>query len=157
MLKVFNDNKKVGTVGARLHYEDNTIQHDGIITFIDKKKAFQVTHSNLKSYYNFTTNLKKVVGSTGALLMIRKNVFEKCGFFNENYVGCFEDVELNLKCITLGFDNFYDGSLVSYHLESQTRNEDSDYLLKLQTDYLDTLQPFVIKNLHKIKNHILVL
>ena len=157
MLKVFNDNKKVGTVGVRLHYEDNTIQHDGIITYIDKKKAFQVTHSNLKSYYNFTTNLKKVVGSTGALLMIRKNVFKKCEYFNENYISCFEDVELNLKCVTLGFDNFYDGSLVSYHLESQTRNEDGDNLLKLQTDYFETLQPFVLKNLNKIKNHILVL
>jgi GT2 family glycosyltransferase len=157
MLKIFNDNKKVGTVGARLHYEDNTIQHDGIITFIDKKRAFQVTHSNLKSYYNFTTNVKKVVGSTAALLMIRKNVFEKCGHFNENYISCFEDVELNLKCVTLGFDNYYDGSLVAYHLESQTRNEDSNNLLKLQTDYFQSLQPFVIKNLEKIKKHIMVM
>ena len=157
MLKVFNDLKKVGTVGARLHYEDNTIQHDGIITFVDKKRAFQVTHSNLRAYYNFTPNLKNVVGSTGALLMIRKNVFEKCGYFNENYLSCFEDVELNLKCITLGFDNYYDGSLVSYHLESQTRNEDPEKLLKLQSDYLECLQPFVVKNLEKIKKHILVL
>jgi len=157
MLKIFNDNKKVGTVGARLHYEDNTIQHDGIVTFIDKKRAFQVTHSNLKSYYNFTTNVKKVVGSTAALLMIRKNVFEKCGYFNENYISCFEDVELNLKCVTLGFDNYYDGSLVAYHLESQTRNEDSDNLLKVQTDYFQSLQPFVINNLEKIKKHIIVM
>jgi len=157
MLKIFNDNKKVGTVGARLHYEDNTIQHDGIVTFIDKKRDFQVTHSNLKSYYNFTTNVKKVVGSTAALLMIRKNVFEKCGYFNENYINCFEDVELNLKCVTLGFDNYYDGSLVAYHLESQTRNEDSDNLLKLQTDYFQSLQPFVINNLEKIKKHIMVM
>jgi len=157
MLKIFNDNKKVGTVGARLHYEDNTIQHDGIVTFIDKKRDFQVTHSNLKSYYNFTTNVKKVVGSTAALLMIRKNVFEKCGYFNENYISCFEDVELNLKCVTLGFDNYYDGSLVAYHLESQTRNEDSDNLLKLQTDYFQSLQPFVINNLEKIKKHIMVM
>jgi GT2 family glycosyltransferase len=157
MLKIFNDNKKVGTVGARLHYEDNTIQHDGIVTFIDKKRAFQVTHSNLRSYYNFTTNIKKVVGSTGALLMIRKNVFERCGYFNENYISCFEDVELNLKCVTLGLDNFYDGSLVSYHLESQTRNEDSENLLKLQTDYFESLQPFVLKNIDRIKNHILIL
>ena len=157
MLKIFNDNKKVGTVGARLHYEDNTIQHDGIVTFIDKKRDFQVTHSNLKSYYNFTTNVKKVVGSTAALLMIRKNVFEKCGYFNENYISCFEDVELNLKCVTLGFDNYYDGSLVAYHLESQTRDEDSDNLLKLQTDYFQSLQPFVINNLEKIKKHIMVM
>jgi len=157
MLKIFHERKKVGTVGVRLHYEDNTIQHDGIITFIDKKKSFQVTHSNLRSYFNFTTNLKTVVGSTAALLMIRKNVFEKCGFFNENYISCFEDVELNLKCVTLGFDNYYDGSLVAYHLESQTRNEDNENLLKLQTDYFESLQPFVIKNLEKIKKHILVL
>ena len=154
MLKIFKENSKTGTVGCRHHFEDNTIQHDGIVTFLDKNKSFQVTHVNLRSYYTNSLSVKKIVGSTGALLMIRKSVFEKCDFFNENYVSCFEDVELNLKCILLGYDNYYDSNLVTYHYESQTRNEDPDNMSKLSQDYQKNLLPFVVKNLEKLKGYI---
>jgi len=156
MLKIFKDNPRTGTVGCRLHFEDNTVQHDGIVTFVDKNQSFRISHLNLRSYYSYTLHTKKLVGSTGALLMIRKSVFEKCDFFNENYVSCFEDVELNLKCILLGYDNYYDGSLVSYHYESQTRNEDPEIRNKLTQDYQKNLLPFVVKHLDKLRGHIIV-
>ena len=156
MLKIFKDNPRTGTVGCRLHFEDNTVQHDGIVTFVDKNQSFKISHLNLRCYYSYTLHTKKLVGSTGALLMIRKSVFEKCDFFNENYAGCFEDVELNLKCILLGYDNYYDGSLVSYHYESQTRNEDPEIRNKMTQDYQKNLLPFVVKHLDKLKNYIIV-
>jgi len=156
MLKTFKDNPRTGTVGCRLHFEDNTVQHDGIVTFLDKNHSFQVSHLNLRSYYSYTLSTKKIVGSTGALLMIRKSVFEKCEYFNENYVSCFEDVELNLKCLLLGYDNYYDGSLVSYHYESQTRMEDSENMNKLIQDYQKNLLPFVVKHFDKLKSHVIV-
>ena len=40
MLNVFKENRLTGTVGARLHFEDNTIQHDGMLSYIDKKNNF---------------------------------------------------------------------------------------------------------------------
>ena len=156
MLKIFKENSKTGTVGCRLHFEDNTIQHDGILTYLDKNQSFQITHLNLRSYYSYTLSTKKIVGSTGALLMIRKSVFEKCGYFNENYINCFEDVELNLNCLLLGYNNYYDGNLVSYHYESQTRNEDPKNLDKLIQDYKINLLPFVIKHFDKFKEYIRV-
>jgi GT2 family glycosyltransferase len=156
MLKIFKDNPITGTVGCRLHFEDNTVQHDGIVTFVDKNQSLLFSHLNLRSYYSYTLHTKKLVGSTGALLMIRKSVFEKCDFFNENYTSCFEDVELNLKCILLGYNNYYDGSLVSYHYESQTRNEDPEIRNKLTQDYQKNLLPFVVKHLDKLKNYIIV-
>jgi GT2 family glycosyltransferase len=156
MLKTFKDNPRTGTVGCRLHFEDNTVQHDGIVTFLDKNRSFQVSHLNLRSYYSYTLPTKKIVGSTGALLMIRKSVFEKCDYFNENYISCFEDVELNLKCLLLGYNNYYDGSLVSYHYESQTRNEDPEIRNKMTQDYQKNLLPFVVKHFDKLKGHIIV-
>ena len=156
MLKIFKDNPITGTVGCRLHFEDNTIQHDGMVTFIDKNQSFKISHLNLRSYYSYTLSTKKLVGSTGALLMIRKSVFEKCDYFNENYISCFEDVELNLKCLLLGYNNYYDGSLVSYHYESQTRNEDPEIRNKLTQDYQKNLLPFVVKHFDKLKGHIIV-
>jgi len=156
MLTLFRDNKNVGTVGARLHFEDNTMQHDGIIMFI-KDKKLEVTHENLRSYYRYTTYVKDVIGNTAALLMIRKNIFIKCGMFNENYKSCFEDVELNLKCVTLGLKNYYSGKSVAYHYESQTRKEDENDLKNLSSDYFNNLQPFVIKNFERLKDKILLL
>jgi GT2 family glycosyltransferase len=152
MLKIFKERNRIGTVGCRLHYEDNTVQHDGIVAAIDKSGNFHVSHSGLNSYYNHTTSIKSSIGNTAALLMIKKKVFEQCGFFNENYIGCFEDVELNLKCLTLGYENITDSSLVAYHLESQTRKEDSEYQNKFKHDYSNVLFPYVVKNINKFKN-----
>jgi GT2 family glycosyltransferase len=152
MLKTLKEDKKVGTVGARLHFADNTIQHGGIIAVINKENVLGVTHNNLKSYYGSSTSKKDMVGNTGALLMIRKILFEQCGFFNENYINCFEDVELNFKTIILGYNNIYDGTLVAYHYESSTRNEDKENLNKLMMDYNNNLLPFVKDNFESLKH-----
>ena len=157
MLNIFKTTPKVGTVGCRLHFEDNTIQHDGIVCFIDKNNNLQISHHSLSCYYNFSNNTRKVIGSTAALLMIKQTVFINCNYFNENYSTCFEDVELNLKCLMLGLDNYCNSNLVSYHYESKTRNNDVDKIKKLNEDYKNILLPFVGKNYDKFKSHILKL
>lgn len=151
MLQVFKEKPRIGTVGARLHFADNTIQHDGMFAYINKNNSFQITHKNLTSYYNFSDKSMSVIGNTGALVMIRRFTFEKCGGFNENYISCFEDVELNFKCVTLGLENYLCSNCVAYHYESQTRNDDEEKLNKLEKDYKQYLLPFVIKNIDKLK------
>jgi GT2 family glycosyltransferase len=155
MLKTFKEKPKSGTIGCRLHFEDNTIQHDGIMLYVRQNESIQVTHYGLSNYFNYTIGTKNVAGSTGALLGVRKNTFIKAGLFNENYTNCFEDVELNLKLISMGFENIFDGSLVAYHYESQTRNENPDNIKMLQADYFNTLRPFMYQNLDSIKNHVI--
>jgi len=157
MLTIFKTTPKVGTVGCRLHFEDNTIQHDGIMCLIDKDKVIRLTHHGIGSYYKYSTNTRKLLGSTAALLMIKKETFIKCNYFNENYVSCLEDVELNLQCLSLGLDNYCNSNLVSYHYESQTRNQDPDIYNKFNQDYKNTLLPFIVKNYDKIKTHIQII
>jgi GT2 family glycosyltransferase len=157
MLNIFKTTPKVGTVGCRLHFEDNTIQHDGIICIVDKNKHLKISHHSLLSYYNFSNVTRKVIGSTAALLMIKKDVFIKCDYFNENYLTCFEDVELNLKCLMIGLDNYCNSNLVSYHYESKTRNNDIDKIKKVNEDYNNLLRPFVSKNYDKLKTHIQII
>ena len=152
MISVFNSNPNAGTVGCRLHFKDNTIQHNGVILYFDQQNNFRLGHSGLFSYYNFNFNVRKLVGNTAALMMIRKNTFERVGFFNESYNTCFEDVELNLTCLLSGYENYYDGSLVAYHYESQTRGKNDVNSMGERQDYINNLYPFVQKNLDKIKN-----
>jgi len=87
--------------------------------------------------------------------MIRKSVFEKVGLFNENYTECFEDVELNLSCYVNGYKNYYVGSAVAYHYESQTRNLNTEKNDRMKNDYISQLIPFVNKNIEKIKDKLL--
>ena len=154
MLKNFKNHSKIGTVGARLYFKDNTIQHDGIISIIQKGR-FDVSHFNLGHYYPKSSLLKEVIGSTAALLMIKKSIFIQCEYFNENYTNCFEDVELNFKTTILGYRNICDGDLVAYHFESQTRNQDPKNLEKLQHDYINNLLPFTMKYFDKLKHKII--
>ena len=157
MLNIFKTTPKVGTVGCRLHFEDNTVQHDGIICLIDKNNTIKLSHYGITTYYNHTINYRKLLGSTAALLMIKKKTFIKCGFFNENYLSCLEDVELNLKCLTLGLDNYCNSDLVAYHYESKTRNDDNEKSNKFVIDFSKTLTPFIIQNFDKIKTHIQII
>jgi GT2 family glycosyltransferase len=156
LLKTYKENVNVGTVGIRLHYEDNTIQHNGILSIINKNKIFGVTHKNLRSYYSQTNGNEIVSGNTGGLLMIRKKIFENVNMFNENYLECFEDVELNYKCIILGYKNITCSGLVAYHYESITRNENENKIERLNKDYEDRLLPFVNKNLNKLQRYFLI-
>ena len=154
MMKTFKEKPKTGTIGCRLHFKDNTIQHNGIMVYIDKNKKLQVTHYGLNNYFNYTTGTKLGVGSTGALLGVRKNSFIKSGMFNETYKNCFEDVELNLKLLTFGFENIFDGSLVAYHYESQTRSEDPKNIETLLNDYNTNLFPFMSSNWDSYKKYV---
>jgi len=158
MLSVFEKNPKVGTVGCRLHFDDNTVQHNGIFMGIHKSnKNLGVGHLNIGSYYNYKTDTTETFGNTAALMMIRKNVFLNCGMFNENYISCFEDVELNVKTKVLGLSNFTCGNCVAYHYESKTRNQDPKKLEKLYYDYEKNLLPFVSENYEKIKKYFISL
>lgn len=154
MLRIFKTMPKVGTVGARLHFEDNTVQHDGIFTAINKGKQILISHNNFKNYFNYSTTIKNVIGNTAALLMIRKELFEKCDYFNESYSTCFEDVELNCKCVINGYNNYCDSSLVSYHYESQTRKNDDEVNKKQFSDFTQKLLPFINKNYTSLQKFI---
>jgi GT2 family glycosyltransferase len=152
MLNIFKNNKNAGTVGCRLHYKNNTVQHDSFILALHQKnKNFIVTHKNRGNYYNYNIGINETIGNTAALSMIRKNVFIKNNMFNESYSECFVDVVLNILIKSKGFINYTDSGLVSYHLESETRGVNQN---KINLDYIDNLHNFLIKIFDKIKKDI---
>lgn len=158
MLSVYNTKLLTGTVGCRLHFEDNTVQHDGVfVGLLRSNNSIQVGHHNLKNYYNYRTGIVENFGNTGGLLMIRKELFIKSGMFNQEYISCFEDVELNIKTITMGLKNYTCSDCVAYHYESQTRNDDPENMEKLKYDYLNNLLPMIKQNMNKIKDKVILI
>ncbi len=144
-LRLFREKKGVGTVGIRLHYGDNSIQHNGMEVQFGLDRMVLLTHRNINSYYQYDRDIVEVVGNTAAFLMIERSVFEKY-YFNESYKECFEDVELNFQMLKAGRKNYNIGHAVAYHYESQTRKEDSDFYNKIMEDYQNTLLPFFRKH-----------
>ena len=156
MLQIFKDNPRTGTVGCRLHFADNTIQHDGILVAKSKDNKLNLSHINFKNYYNYNNNTKEVIGNTGGLMLIRKNVFENIGLFNENYLSCFEDVELNIKLVSINLKNYVCSKCVAYHYESQTRKENLEEQDKMIVDY-NKLIPVINNNWEKIKEKVFLI
>jgi GT2 family glycosyltransferase len=154
MLKSFKTDKKIGTLGARLHFEDNTIQHNGVLLYINQSNSLNVTHIFLKNYHNFNLGRKVVFGNTAGLMMVKKKLFDEIGGFNEEYLSCFEDVEFNLECLKRGYINYCDGDLVSYHYESQTR-KNSDIINLTNLDFKDRLFPLLKENIDLIYKYII--
>jgi GT2 family glycosyltransferase len=158
MLNVYNTKLLTGTIGSRLHFEDNTVQHDGVfVGLLRSSNSIHVGHHNLKNYYNYRTGIVENFGNTGGLLMIRKELFIKSGMFNQEYISCFEDVELNIKTISMGLKNYTCSDCVAYHYESQTRNDDPENLEKLKYDYLNNLLPVIKENMNKIKDKFILI
>jgi GT2 family glycosyltransferase len=136
MVNVFNTNHTAGTVGSRLYYADNTLQHNGISIFYNpSNKNINISHEFLGSYYRSTLSVTENLGNTAALMMTKKTIFNKIMGFSEKYEDCFEDVEYNIMCKSIGLKNIFDGTSVAYHLESQTRNLDSNKLEKQTRDW----------------------
>jgi GT2 family glycosyltransferase len=155
MLNVYNTKPRVGTIGCRLHYEDNTIQHNGILIYLKlSNKQLTVVNNNRWSYYNFNKDVTSCLGNTAGLMMIKTNTFKQIGMFNEEYIDCYEDVELNLMLLLKGFENYHLGTHTAYHYESKTRFIEGN-MKALEYDYNQTLIPFVQKNIIKLKDKIL--
>jgi len=118
MVTVAQKDEKIGTVGAKLLYPDESIQHAGVV-FTDSKLVYHIY-----KYYDrdhpAVNKEREFQAVTAACMLIKKDLFFKAGAFPESYRNGFEDVDL---CFTLreqGYKNVYTPRAVVYHLESKT-------------------------------------
>jgi len=146
-VQVYNETKSPGTIGIRLHYDNGTIQHNGIVYFEDNEGNLHLSHKDIRQSANYSTGVQyKSQGNTAAFMLINRKLFIEMGCFNEEYVECFEDVELNFKCLLKRKKNITVSDAVAYHYESLSRNQDPRKLEKLQLDYSKRLHPFYQEN-----------
>lgn len=149
MVHFYNNNKNCGTMGARLYYEDKTIQHSGIMV-LNLNQQIALTHHGIKTRYKYHNGNKEVFGNTAALLMINKTLFTKIGGFNEEYNECFEDVDLNNKLVLLNKKNYIISNSVAFHYESQTRNKSEKKQINENIDIQKVIPKIISnKNSHK--------
>ena len=118
MIYILEKNPDVGIVGGKLFFGNGTVQHCGV-TF--KGLAPVHIHSG-KHGTDWIDQDREYQAVTGALMAIRREDFEKLGGFDEQFVNCFEDLDLCFKMrYELKKKVVYCAKAEAVHLESQTR------------------------------------
>jgi GT2 family glycosyltransferase len=118
---------EVGAVGAQLWYPNNLIQHAGVVMGIggNCSHAFKGVPGELPHYYfDFPNLVRNISAVTGACLLVAREKFFEAGAFDEvNLAVAFQDVDLCLKLLELGYRNVYTPYAKLYHYESATKTE----------------------------------
>ena len=129
----------IGTVGIKLLYLDNTIQHAGQFVSVKAGKFAGVGHIHWKQKNFEAKNAYRVIGNTGAFLMCRRDDFLEIGGFDESYKHSIEDVQFNLEILKLRKSNVCDVTTWAWHAESQTRKQAScpEDMMRLK-EYIDS-------------------
>lgn len=114
ILSILED-QTVGAVGAKLIYPDGKIQHCGVAfsPFLDSVHIYRMYPRNFPP----SEKQREFQAVTGALLGIRREIFEKVKF-SEDYILYYEDTDL---CFTLrrkGMKITYSPHIKAIHLES---------------------------------------
>lgn len=116
--------KDIGAVGARLYYEDKSIQHAGIgIAICDLAANLLVnTPKGAHAYFGRECTTRNVSAVTGACLFSRKSIYEEVGYMDEeNFAVAFNDVDFCLKIREKGLLIVYNPYVEFIHFESKTR------------------------------------
>jgi GT2 family glycosyltransferase len=127
--------KEVGAVGAKLLYPDNSVQHAGVLVGIGgvANHAFRYVHDSSPGYFGLAHVTRNYSAVTGACMMVRRQVFEELGGFDENLRVAFNDVDFCLRLRQRGYLIVYTPHARLYHFESASRStlhppEDERYM-----------------------------
>ncbi len=154
----------VGLVGAQLWYEDDTIQHAGVIVGLGGAAGHILDGEDSKMLHYFGTNICKQEMSvqTAACFMVKASVFKEVEGFYEPLKVAYNDVDFCLKVRQLGYKVIYNPDALLYHFASKTRGADNteEKIKRLQEEsnifmerfgqIIEQGDPFYNKNLSRM-------
>lgn len=119
---------QIGCVGAKLYYPDNTLQHAGVVLGIGGVAGHSHKHfpGHSEGYFGRLRTIHNVSAVTGATLLIRRDVLEQVGGFDESLQVAFNDVDLCLRVREAGYRNLWTPYAELYHHESKSRGSDDN-------------------------------
>lgn len=124
MAAFYEATPRIGALGPKLLYEDDSVQHAGMYFYRDQTWNLWSNHHYYKGYHRTlpAANVsRRVPAVTGACLMIDGGLYREIGGLNGLYIqGDFEDSDLCLRLAESGRENWYLSDVELYHLEGQS-------------------------------------
>ncbi len=114
----------VGCVGAKLHYDDDTIQHAGVVVGVCgiACHVYRGFGSQDYGYFGRLRVVQNLSAVTAACLAIKRSIALQVGGFDEIALKiALNDVDFCLKVREAGYDNVWTPFAELYHFESKTR------------------------------------
>lgn len=130
MVDFYRSTPKIGALGPKLLYSDDTFQSAGIYFVpINPHYWLNATYQHgFPSNYPWQRESRPVPAVTGACLMIKRDIYNRLGgLSNEYIIGDFEDTDFCLKCVNAGFNNWYYADVSFYHFERQSMPFNNTY------------------------------
>ena len=120
---MFAQRSDVGAVGAKLYYDDNTIQHAGVIVGLGgvaghAHKGFAYDDPG---YMARTSIVQNFSACTAACLLVRKDVYNEVGGLDEDYAVAFNDIDFCMSIRKAGYLIVFTPYAEFYHYESKSR------------------------------------
>lgn len=113
----------VGAVGARLYYEDDTIQHAGVVVGFGgiAGHCFVMQPRGYTGYCHRIICAQDYSAVTAACMMVKKKAFEEVGGLSEELQVAFNDIDFCMKLRKAGYLIVYNPYAELYHYESKSR------------------------------------
>jgi len=124
----------VGIVGCRLLYEDNTIQHAGVVIGIGgpADHVFRGQFSTNGTYFNRAMMVQDYSAVTAAVMLVRREVFDSVNGFDPLLAVAFNDVDFCLKVRAKNKLVVYNPYACFHHYESKSRGIEDTYEKQLR-------------------------
>lgn len=124
MAEFYERTPKIGALGPKLLYEDDSLQHAGLYFHRELGSSLWSNAHCFKGLHRSfaAANLTRAVPAvTAACMMIDRKLYEEAGGLPLHYVqGDYEDSELCLRLAEAGRENWYLPNVELYHLEGQS-------------------------------------
>ncbi len=124
----FAQQPEIGVVGAKLLYPNNTIQHAGVTLGLGGVAGHALVGFPAESphYFGFAGVIRNCAAVTAACMLVRRDVFEQVGGFDEEMPVGFNDVDFCMRVRRAGYRVVWTPYAVLYHHESASRGRSVD-------------------------------
>lgn len=110
----------VGVVGAKLLFDDGTLQHGGHLYHGTITHALLGWSASHPGPYNMANVVRECVGATAAGSLMRRNVFLDLGGMNTDLPANYNDVDLSMTVRAAGYRILWTPYACWYHFESRS-------------------------------------
>lgn len=116
---------EVGITGARLLYPGRRVQHAGMFlaTMAIARHAFRFAAEDEPGYFGLSLTQRNVMAVTGACMLVRRDVFDALGRFDEAHEVINNDVDFCLRAHQAGFLTVYTPYATLIHHEQASRDQ----------------------------------